>query len=59
MNDSDILDELEKWVNNRWEPDGDTTDDWYSHGWEDCREHIIRYIEELRQRVSSDDSKST
>lgn len=30
--------------------DCDTKDDWYGYGWDDCREHIIEYIKELRKQ---------
>lgn len=29
--------------------DCDTTDEWYGHGWDDCRDHITKYITDLRQ----------
>lgn len=30
-----------------FELDCDTTDDWYGHGWDDCRENLIRCLKSL------------
>jgi hypothetical protein len=53
---NDVLDKILKDLSgdNPEVSDCDTTDDWYGYGWDDCREHIIKYIERLRKGEESD-----
>jgi hypothetical protein len=30
--------------------DCNTTDEWYGHGWDDCRDNLINFVKELRKQ---------
>jgi hypothetical protein len=49
----DVLEEIIKTLESgdNLELDCNTTDEWYGHGWDDCRENLVRFIKSIRSKA--------